>query len=123
MKVVVVEPNKKPEVREIGSGLEAMQAVVCGLIEAVYPFEDPVAIVCNEEGKINGLPLNRALRDEDGKIVDVIAGTFFICGAPADSESFTSLTDEQIEAYMKRFAVPEVILSICGKIVVLPCAG
>ena len=123
MKVVIVEPNKKPEVREIGSGLEAMQAVVGGLIEAVYPFEDPVALVCNEEGKINGLPLNRCLRDADGKIIDVIAGPFFLCGAPSDSESFTSLTDEQIEAYMKCFAVPEVILSICGKIIVLPCAG
>ena len=123
MKVVVVEPNKKPEVREIGSGLEAMQAVVGGLIEAVYPYEEPIALICNEEGKINGLPLNRCLRDADGKIIDVIAGTFFICGAPSDSESFTSLTEEQIEAYTKRFAVPEVILSICGKIIVLPCAG
>ena len=123
MKVVVVEPTQKPVVREIGSELEAMQAVVGGLIEAVYPFEDSVALICNEEGKINGMPLNRCLRDEDGKIVDVIAGTFFICGAPADSSSFTSLTDEQIEAYTQRFAVPEVILSICGKIIVLPCAG
>ena len=123
MKVVVVEPNKKPEVREIGSGLEAMQAVVGGLIEAVYPFDNPVTLVCNEEGKINCLPLNRCLRDEDGKIVDVIAGPFFLCGATADSESFSSLTEEQVEAYTKLFAVPEVILSICGKIIVLPCAG
>ena len=123
MKVVVVEPNKKPEVREIGSGLGAMQAVVGGLIEAVYPFEDPVALICNEEGKINGLPLNRCLRNVDGQIIDVIAGTFFLCGAPSESESFTSLTEEQIETYMKRYAVPEVILSICGKIVVLPCTG
>ena len=124
MKVVVVEPNKKPETREIGSGLEAMQTVVGGLIEAVYMPDAPeCALICNEEGKLNGLPLNRALKDEDGKIIDVIAGTFFVCGAPADSESFTSLTDEQIETYMKRFAVPEVILSIGGKIIVLPCAG
>ena len=123
MKVVIVEPHKKPEAREIGSGLEAMQTVVGGLIEAIYPFDDPVALVCNEEGKINGLPLNRCLRNVDGQIIDVIAGTFFLCGAPADSESFTSLTEEQIETYTKRFAVPEVILSICGKIVVLPCAG
>mgnify|MGYP003293966992 CR=1 FL=1 len=73
MKVVAVKPSKKPEVREIGSGLEAMQAVVGGLIEAVYPFEDPVALVCNEEGKIDGMPLNRCLRDEDGKIIDDVA--------------------------------------------------
>ena len=35
---------------------------------AIYPYEDPVALVCNEEGKREGLPLNRALRDEDGDI-------------------------------------------------------
>lgn len=123
MKVLVVEPNKKPEVQEIGSGLESMQAVVGGLIEAVYPFDDPVALICNEEGKITGLPLNRCLRDESGEINDIIAGTFFLCGAPAESESFTSLTDEQIEACTKRFATPEVILNLGGKILVRPCVG
>lgn len=123
MKVLVVEPNQKPEVREISSGLESMQAVVGGLIEAVYPFDDPVALICNEEGKITGLPLNRCLRDESGEINDIIAGTFFLCGAPAESESFTSLTDEQIEAYTERFATPEIILNLGGKILVWPCAG
>lgn len=123
MKVLVVEPNKKPEVREISSGLESMQAVVGGLIEAIYPFDDPVALICNEEGKITDLPLNRCLRDEDGEIADIIAGTFFLCGAPADSDSFTSLTEEQIETYTERFAAPEIILNLGGKILVCPYAG
>ena len=50
-----------------------------------------------------GLPLNRALRDEDGKIYDIIAGPFFLCGAPPDSENFTNLTSEQMDHYAKRF--------------------
>ena len=58
---------------------------VGGCIEAIYPYEDPVALVCNEEGKLEGLPLNRALRDEDGDIYDVVAGTFMVVGLTDDS--------------------------------------
>ena len=81
--------------------------------QAVYPFDDPVALICNEEAKLEGLPLNRALRDENGNIYDIIAGTFFLCGAPPDSEDFTSLTDEQLAHYTNRFRfiefyIPEV---------------
>ena len=68
MKVLVVEPEKEPYVKEISSGLSSLQKEVGGFIEAVYPLEDPVAIICNEEGKLEGLPLNRALRDEDGHV-------------------------------------------------------
>ena len=64
--VLIVEPGKEPYVKEIDSGLESLQHEVGGCIEAIYPYEDPVALVCNEEGKLEGLPLNRALRDEDG---------------------------------------------------------
>ena len=66
--VLIVEPGKEPYVKEIDSGLESLQHEVGGCIEAIYPYEDPVALVCNEEGKLEGLPLNRALRDEDGDI-------------------------------------------------------
>ena len=45
---------------EIESGLDALQRAVGGYIEAVYPYEDPVALIVNEEGKLNGLPLNRS---------------------------------------------------------------
>ena len=78
--VLVVEPGKEPYVKEIDSGLESLQHEVGGCIEAIYPYEDPVALVCNEEGKLEGLPLNRALRDEDGDIYDVVAGTFMVVG-------------------------------------------
>ena len=95
MQVVIVEPRKEPMVQNIGNDLKAMQEIVGGTIQAVYPFEEPIALICNEEGKLLGLPLNRALRDETGAVYDIVAGTFFLCAAPADSEHFESLTEEQ----------------------------
>ena len=63
MKVLVVEPGKAPYESDISPGLESLQKAVGGYIEITYPFDDPVAVVCNEEGKLLGLPLNRALRE------------------------------------------------------------
>ena len=117
MQVIVVEPDKEAEIREIGSGLESLQEAVGGWIEAVYPYKDPVAIVCNEEGKLDGLPLNRALRDEDGYIYDVIAGTFLVVGLTEDN--FGSLSDEFAERYLEYFRQPEVFLQVNGRIVVM----
>lgn len=116
MKVIIVEPMKKPIVKEIGDDLKSLQEVVGGFIEAIYPYEDLVALVCNEEGKISGLPYNRVLRDETGKICDVIAGTFFIAGL--GEEDFTSLTDDQIKKFTKIFELPEVFTRKNGKILV-----
>ena len=123
MKILVIEPEKRPEEREINGGLEEMQKLVGGYIQAIYPFEDEVALVCNDEGKLQGLPLNRALRDEDGKIYDVISGTFFLCAAPADSDDFQSLTDEQLAKYEAMFHTPEIFLNLGGQILCLPAEG
>ena len=68
MKVIIVKPQEKPIVAEIQSSLESMQEVVGGYIQAIYPFEDSVALICNEKGKLLGLPFNRALRPEPGTI-------------------------------------------------------
>ena len=111
MRVLIVEPLKKPYECEIHSNLDSMQKVVGGYIQAVYPFEDEeLAAICNEEGKLVGLPFNRALRDENGTIYDVIVGTFFLCRAPMDSETFDSLTDKQMEFCTKRFDKIQMLL-------------
>ena len=62
--VLLVEPNKYPKMIKIDDTLEAMQEVVGGDIEEYMPFEDEVAIICNEEGKVNGLTPNRAVYGE-----------------------------------------------------------
>lgn len=103
MKVLVVEPGKEPKVQEIESRLTAMQMTVGGYIEAIYPWWDEVALVCNDAGKIIGLPLNRPLFNDDGELIDFIAGTFFICGAPVDSGTFTDLPEDLIEHYTQMF--------------------
>lgn len=121
MRVLVVEPERRPELREIDGSLESMQGIVGGLIQPIYPFHEPaVALVCNDEGKYMGLPANRGLRDENGHIYDIVFGTFFLCGAPADSSHFTSLTPDQIERYRKQFYTPEMFWGMDGHIVCLP---
>jgi hypothetical protein len=101
---------EKPVVKEIDSSLEAMQEIVDGYIQALFPFDEPVALICNEEGKLHGLPLNRALRDDAGNVYDVISGTFFLCSAPPDQDSFASLSDDEIQHFMERFRYPELFL-------------
>ena len=68
MNVLMVEPGKAPYETQIGDDLRSMQAAVDGYLEDVYPFEQSVVLVCNEHGKQDGLPFNRALRDLDGDI-------------------------------------------------------
>lgn len=78
MNVLLVQPGSYPKAVNIDSGLESLQAAVGGSIEVVYPFDDNVGLIMNEEGKIEGLPLNRALRDEQGELYDIIAGDFLV---------------------------------------------
>ena len=116
----MLEPGKEAYVTKIGTSLEAMQAIVGGYIQAVYPWEDPAAIVCNEEGKLLGLPLNRALyMEENGErmIYDILAGTAFICGLGEDD--FCSLTSEQQDRYLKTFRNPEAFIQTSRGIVSL----
>lgn len=103
MKVLIIAPEKEPVLCDIDGSLKSMQAIVGGYIQAYYPWLEDVAIVCNEEGKINGFPLNRPIFGERGELLDVIAGTFFICGAPPDSGSFTNLPEDLVERYSRMF--------------------
>lgn len=115
--VLVVEPGRAPYVKEIDSGLKSLQSEVGGWIEAIYPFEEEVALICNEEGKLCGLPLNRALVNEDGEIYDIIAGTFLVVGI--GTEDFCSLSDEYIKKFSDRFKKPEKFAEIDGKLIVI----
>ena len=78
--VLVVEPMKEPYVKEIDPGLHALQAEVGGDIAASYPFDDPVGLVLNDEGKPIGLDLNRSLRDGQGENYDIVTGLSLVEG-------------------------------------------
>ena len=110
IQVLLCEPGKKARVTTIMNNLESLQKMVKGYIQAIYPFDDPVAIVCNEEGKLNGMVLNRALRDESGKVYDIIAGPFIVAGL--DTENFASLSKEHQEKYRKLFEHPEIFFRV-----------
>ena len=97
MKVLMVEPGKSPYETEIEGGLESLQAAVGGDIQATYPFDDLVGLICNDEGKLLGMPLNRALYDDEGHLYDIVAGNFLIVGL--GEEDFTDLSPE----LMKKF--------------------
>ncbi len=105
IKVLIVEPEKAPYVKVIDNNLTSLQSEVNGLIELIYPFDDDVGLICNEEGKICNMPLNRALRDSNGDIYDVIAGTFMVTGL--GEEDFVSLDDKMIAKYTEMYKTPE----------------
>ena len=95
MRVLVVEPEQRPKEKEIDDSLIAMQNIVGGYIQPVH-LDDSVVLVCNEEGKLLGLPANRRVGG------DTIAGTFLIAGS-ADGE-FCPLSDEDAARYGREFA-------------------
>lgn len=96
MRVLIVEPGQYPREADIDGSLDTLQHIVGGLIETLYPWEDRAVLICNDEGKLMGLPLNRSLED-----YDIIAGTFFICGL--GDEDFCSLTEAQMEHYKSKY--------------------
>ena len=118
IEVLMVEPGQYPRVERIGSDLASLQKAVDGYIEAVYPYDDPVALICGEEAKLEGKPLNRALRDGDGDIYDIVAGKFFLCGL--GDENFASLPKELQQKYEEKFRQPEAFLKMGSKIMAIP---
>ncbi len=114
MNVLVVEPGYLPYEKVIpdtlnsDEHLRALQEIVGGFIEAIYPYEEEVAIVCNEEGLINGLPFNRSVPGGYGGVF----GTFFICGL--GEEDFCSLPPKLMERFKKEFKNSEILLGFDG---------
>ncbi len=99
--VLVLEPGKEPYVTVIESSLAGLQKEVGGYIQAVYPYDDPIALIIHEEGKLIGLPWNRPLRDTDGFIYDVIVGTCLVVGLTKDN--FGALPQELVAKYTQIF--------------------
>lgn len=118
MTVLVVEPMKEPYVKTVHTGLEYLQSEVGGMIEVAYPFEDNVGLIMNEEGKLEGLPLNRGLFDEDGHLYDIVAGTFMVVGLTEDD--FGSLTPDQIAKYTEVYKQPQTFIRLGNEIKAIP---
>lgn len=116
--VLLVKPGQYPEKVIIGTKLEDLQKAVEGDIEVVYPYREEVGIICNEEGKIRGLPLNRDVINDEGERVDIIAGNFLVVGLTEDN--FGSLTEKQMKHFEKMFYQPETFLRMGREILTIP---
>ena len=113
IKVIKVPVGEKAYVKEISTGLKSLQLEVGGYIQSLYPFEDEVSLICNDEGKLMGLPLNRALRLNGmagNEIYDIVVGDFLIVYAPITSENFESMPKDLLEKYLDMFKYPESFL-------------
>ena len=117
MRVIKVEPHSKPLIIEIENSLTKLQEEVGGYIQVIYPFTDNVGLVCNDEGKIMGLDYNRALRNDNGYIYDIVCGNFLIVGLSDDD--FKSLTDEQIDKYLKYYGKIEEYIVMGNQIITI----
>lgn len=106
MKILEIKRGEEPELKEIGDSLEDMQEVVGGYIEVIYPFDDPVGVVVNEEGKLDGLPVSRFLYWQASEYVDAICGNFFICGL--SEEDLADIPDDLVEKYTTMF-MPDIV--------------
>lgn len=103
MRILIVEPGIAPRRADIPHTLEAMQQIVGGYIQVVYPFTDPVVLICDEEGKLKGkVPILYIPRK------DIIVGTFFLCGQ--GEEDFSDLPDELMEKYEAMVKLPRILL-------------
>ncbi|MBQ6270472.1 MAG: DUF3846 domain-containing protein [Clostridiales bacterium] len=115
IKVLMVEPGKKAYEKEIGTSLDEMYATLdCECIQTFYPFDDLVVIVCDDDGKISGSRANRAIYGENGEMIDIICGKFFICDC--STSSFKSLPDNMMEKYKRQFLLPERFCMINGEV-------
>ena len=119
--VLLFEVGKYPKTVEIERGLHGLQEAVGGDIEQFSLFSDGAVIICDEEGKLKGKPLNRAIYDEDsGEMIEIMAGDFLIVYAPADSENYESLPPELKHKYEGMFRCPQRFLRIDGEILAVP---
>ena len=113
IKVLVCEPGKVPYVKTIKNDWQDMSQIIDGFIEfvRVYPGA-PVSIVCNDEGMIRGMPLNRQIfhmyPSGKPKYYVSIYGPFFLVGT--DGPDTISLTQEEIEQFSDDFRKETVVL-------------
>ena len=90
MQVVIANPGQPADIAQITSDLPALQAVVHGYLEH-WATVDHVCFLCNEEGRLHGMPINRTLTLPD-QTQWTIVGPILLVGLDADTGEFESLT-------------------------------
>lgn len=98
MRVIICKPGEKPEVKDIENELSVLQGIVDGYIEVLYPFPFDVCMICNDEGKLVGLPESVLLFDDNLDVYDVVAGPCIITSSN-EGEDLTELEIRKVLAY------------------------
>lgn len=99
MRVMMIRINQNPQIISIEHDLKTFQALVGGMIEVVEPFQDDVVIVCDENGRSTGKPINRTINEK----MD-ICGDFFLCGQ--DDDALADFPLEKVFKYNAMFHLP-----------------
>lgn len=114
MKVLLVKPMEHPQVVDIEDTLEEYYRILeCDCITAAYPWEDPVALVTDDNGLFTEKPFSRYVKE----LEQPIKGNFFLCGL--GKEDFAELPEDLIRKYTKRFWVPEAFVSMFGRLSII----
>ena len=95
IKVIIKEPGKQAEVREIEDKYENLSSIVDGMIEFVDIPIDGVSIISNEEYRINQLPFNVIIPEYK----NYIGGTFLVVGE--DGPETVSVPEDKLDAVVK----------------------
>lgn len=92
MQVIRKDPGKPPRLVEIPNTLKALQHAVGGPIEAVTLAQNAV-IICNEEGRLMGLPHNCRFLGID------FVGTILVVGV--DGDEFSGLSEADAKTVVR----------------------
>ncbi len=114
MKVLLIKPMEHPQVVDIEDSLEEFYRILeCNCITASYPWEDPVALVTDDNGLFTEKLFSRYVKE----LEQPIKGNFFICGL--GEENFAELPEDMIRKYKERFWMPESFIGMFGKMTVI----
>ena len=103
---MLLRPGKEAMLINIEPSFRQIEELVGGLADLTWPINERFCIAVNDTGKLDGLPLNRALRNAEGKIVDIYAGNVVILGSHG-GEGFDDLMPDEVEELMERFGKQE----------------
>lgn len=90
IRVIVKDPGRRAQLREIPNTLEELQRIVGGFIETIR-FDEQSVLIVNEEGKLRGLPLNFIVWN------DSIVGPAIVAGV--SGEDFTDVSNQTIRIF------------------------
>ena len=99
-RIIVINPDKPPKVLEVPATLKALQEAVGGYIE-LFAVDGHVNFLCNEEGRLIGMPFNRSIQLSDGAEFDIY-GPVVLLGGKEETGEFESLTDTDIAEWMAK---------------------